>query len=80
MASEPGTRGLPPDINSRLTYLQRENERLHRQHAQIEDQMRALLVLQGVATTLSADLDLGPLLRRVTMAAVRLCAADASAL
>ncbi len=42
--------------------------------------MRALLVLQGVATTLSADLDLGPLLRRVTMAAVRLCAADASAL
>jgi signal transduction histidine kinase len=71
---------LPPEITARLIHLQRENERLHRRASQFEAQLRSLLVLQGVANTLSAELDLAPLLRRIAMAAVRLCAADVSVL
>lgn len=60
--------------------LLQEHERLRRHIGQLEDQMRSLLVLQGVANTLSADMDLAPLLRRVAMAAVRLVTADVSVL
>ena len=57
-----------------------EIERLQRRNRQLEEQIQALtLVLQGVANTLSAEIDLRPLLRRIVMVAVRLTGASVSA-
>lgn len=58
----------------------REYERLTRQNRALSEQVRALLVLQGIANTLSAELDLPILLRQVALAAVRLVSGSASAL
>lgn len=55
-------------------------ERLQQRNRQLEEQAQALnLVLQGVANTLSAELDLPPLLRRITLVAVRLTGAQVGA-
>ncbi len=52
-------------------------ERLQRRNRQLEEQIQALtMVLQGVANTLSAELDLPPLLRRIALVAVRLTGAQ----
>jgi signal transduction histidine kinase len=58
--------------------LSRELERLAHRNEQLEEQVRALLVLQEVANTLSAELHLTPLLRRIAIAALRLTSAQAS--
>ncbi len=60
--------------------MRSEIERLQRRNRQLEEQIQALtLVLQGVANTLSAEIDLRPLLRRIVMVAVRLTGASVSA-
>lgn len=57
-----------------------ETERLQRRNRQLEEQIQALtLVLQGVANTLSAEVDLPPLLRRIVVVAVRLTGASVGA-
>src|SRR5579862_934618 len=56
----------------------RELERLVHRNEQLEEQVRALLVLQEVANTLSAELHLTPLLQRIAIAALRLTSAEAS--
>jgi signal transduction histidine kinase len=58
----------------------REYERLARQNQTLSEQVRALLVLQSIANTLSAELDLPVLLRQVALAAVRLASGSASVL
>lgn len=62
-----------------IAQQQRETELLQRRNAQLEEQVRALLVLQDVANTRSAEIDLPSLLRRFAMAAVRLSSADVGA-
>ncbi|HEX8997053.1 MAG TPA: GAF domain-containing sensor histidine kinase [Ktedonobacterales bacterium] len=60
--------------------IRTETERLQRRNRQLEEQIQALtLVLQGVANTLSAEIDLRPLLRRIVMVAVRLTGASVGA-
>jgi signal transduction histidine kinase len=55
-------------------------ERLQYRNRQLEDQIQALtMVLQGVANTLSAEVDLPPMLRRITLVAVRLTGAQVGA-
>jgi signal transduction histidine kinase len=55
-------------------------ERLDQRNRQLEEQIQALtMVLQGVANTLSAEVDLPPLLRRITLVAVRLTNAQVGA-
>ncbi|HZC04328.1 MAG TPA: GAF domain-containing sensor histidine kinase [Ktedonobacterales bacterium] len=57
-----------------------EAQRLQRRNRQLEEQIQALtLVLQGVANTLSAEIDLRPLLRRIVLVAVRLTGASVGA-
>lgn len=57
-----------------------ETERLQRRNRQLEEQIQALtLVLQGVANTLSAEIDLRPLLHRIVMVAIRLTGASVGA-
>lgn len=57
-----------------------ETERLQRRNRQLEEQIQALtLVLQGVANTLSAEIDLRPLLRRIVLVAIRLTGASVGA-
>jgi signal transduction histidine kinase len=56
----------------------RDQERLVHRNEQLEEQVRALLVLQEVANTLSAELNLAPLLRRIAIAALRLTSAEVS--
>jgi signal transduction histidine kinase len=58
----------------------RDFERLLRQSHTLGEQVRALLVLQGVANTLSAEWDLPALLRQIALAAVRMASGAASAL
>ncbi|HEU5342934.1 MAG TPA: GAF domain-containing sensor histidine kinase [Ktedonobacterales bacterium] len=57
-----------------------ETERLRRRNRQLEEQIQALtLVLQGVANTLSAEIDLRPLLRRIVLVGMRLTGASVGA-
>jgi signal transduction histidine kinase len=58
----------------------RDFDRLLRQSHVLSEQVRALLVLQGVANTLSAEWDLPALLRQIALAAVRMASGAASAL
>jgi signal transduction histidine kinase len=58
----------------------REYERMVRQNQVLGDQVRALLVLQNIANTVSAELDLPVLLRQIAIAALRLVSGSASAL
>ncbi len=79
MATEPLPANVPLDVATTLARLQRENERLRSRNAQVEEQVRALFVLQEIANTLSAELHLPHLLRRIAIAALRLTSAHASA-
>ncbi|HEV2239183.1 MAG TPA: GAF domain-containing protein, partial [Ktedonobacterales bacterium] len=66
-----------PDGN---TVSRRDFDRLLRQSQTLSEQVRALLVLQGVANTLSAEWDLPVLLRQIALAAVRMASGTASVL
>jgi signal transduction histidine kinase len=66
-----------PDGNN---VSRRDFDRLLRQSHTLGEQVRALLVLQGVANTLSAEWDLSALLRQIALAAVRMAAGAASVL
>lgn len=61
-------------------YLLEECNRLQRNNELLREQMRALVVLQGISNVLNAELDLPRLLRQVTEAALRLAVSSASAL
>src|SRR5215831_19649914 len=78
MVMEPGMWGLPASEVSVMDEPSRELERLQHRNEQLEEQVRALLVLQEVANTLSAELNLTPLLRRIAVAALRLTGAQVS--
>ena len=78
MATERVTGDLPLSVASTIDKLSREQERMQHRNEQLEDQVRALLVLQEVANTLSAELNLTPLLRRIAVAALRLTSAQVS--
>jgi signal transduction histidine kinase len=80
MGSEPVIAGLAHDTAAALAAAQRENERLRQRIALQEEQVRSLLALQAIISTVSADLCLGSLLRRVAAAALRMTASQASAL
>lgn len=79
MATEEIPASLPLEVVSQIAQLRRENERLLHQKRELDERVRALLVLQGVANTLSAELRLPPLLRRIAAAALRMTSAQASA-
>ncbi|MGH2514733.1 MAG: GAF domain-containing protein [Ktedonobacterales bacterium] len=79
MTTEPIPASLPLEVVSLIAQLRHDNERLLNRTAHLEEQVRALLVLQGIANTLSAELNLPPLLRRVAAAALKLTSAQASA-
>jgi signal transduction histidine kinase len=70
----------PGSIRDGVPISRREYERLMRQNQVLGDQVRALLVLQNIANTLSAELDLPILLRQIALAALRLVSGSASAL
>jgi signal transduction histidine kinase len=81
MATEPTIRNNPDSaVTTALDQLGpgRDHERLSHRNEQLEEQVRALLVLQEVANTLSAELNLAPLLRRIAIAALRLTSAEVS--
>src|SRR5260221_12072169 len=79
MTTEPIPATLSLDAATYFAQLRRDNERLQARNIQLEEQVRALIVLQGIANTLTAELNLTPLLHRVAIAALRLTAAQASA-
>jgi signal transduction histidine kinase len=79
MTTEPIPASLSLDAATYFAQLRRDNERLQARNIQLEEQVRALIVLQGIANTLTAELNLTPLLHRVAIAALRLTAAQASA-
>lgn len=70
---------LSLDAATAFAQLRREHDRQQQRNEQLEEQVRALLVLQEIANTLSAELNLPPLLRRIAAAALRLTSAHASA-
>lgn len=78
MTTEPIPASVPLEIATTIAQLRRDNERLQSRNQQLEDQVRSLVVLQGIANTLSAELNLPPLLRRIAMAALRMTSAQAS--
>ncbi|MGO8951415.1 MAG: histidine kinase [Ktedonobacterales bacterium] len=78
MATERVTGGLPLNVVSTLDKFSRDQDRLQHRYEQLEERVRALLVLQEVANTLTAELNLTPLLRRIAVAAVRLTSAQVS--
>jgi signal transduction histidine kinase len=79
MATEPIPASLSLDVATTIAQLRRENDRLQHRATQLEDQVRALIVLQGIANTISAELNLPAMLRRIAIAALRLTSAQASA-
>lgn len=76
----PATTSTPPQSASTESYLLEECNRLQRNNELLREQMRALIVLQGISNVLNAELDLPRLLRQVTEAALRLAVSSASAL
>ena len=78
MTTEPIPASVPLEIVTTIAQLRRDNERLQSRNQQLEDQVRSLVVLQGIANTLSAELNLPPLLRRIAIAALRMTSAQAS--
>jgi len=79
MATDAIPANVSLDVATALAQLRRENERLHARIQQLEEEARALLVLQEVAQTLSAELRLPHLLRRIARAALRLTGGQAGA-
>lgn len=80
MPHEPVIAGLARDTAAALAAAERENERLRQRSTLLEEQVRSLLALQAITTTISSELALGPLLRRVAAAALRMTATQAAAL
>ena len=79
MAAEDIPASLPLEIATQLARYARDTERLRLQKKELEVRGRSLLVLQEIANTLSAELHLPQLLRRIAAAALRLTLAQASA-
>jgi signal transduction histidine kinase len=79
MATEPIPASLSLDVATLIAQLRRENDRLQHRTTQLEDQVRSLIVLQNIANTISAELNLPAMLRRIAIAALRLTSAQASA-
>jgi signal transduction histidine kinase len=75
-----GPDDLPGDLGAAtlIAQLRRENERLTQRTSQLEGHVRSLEVLQEIANTLSGELHLPNLLRRIAIAALRLAAGHAS--
>lgn len=80
MSREPVIAGLAQNTAAALDAARRENERLRQRAELLEGQVRTLLALQAVTTTVSADLALAPLPRRIAAAALRMTGAQGSAL
>lgn len=78
MAADRAEAHLPLEVAATLAQLRRDNERLHARVQQLEEEASAVLVLQEIAHTLSAELHLPALLRRIAAAALRLTAGQAS--
>src|SRR5215813_11740342 len=78
MALDQISSNLPLEVSATLAQLRRDNERLHNRVQQLDEEARALLVLQEIAQTLSAELRPGVLLRRIAVAALRLTAGQVS--
>jgi signal transduction histidine kinase len=78
MAAERAEAHIPLEVAATLAQLRRDNERLHARVQQLEEEASAVLVLQEIAHTLSAELRLPALLRRIAAAALRLTAGQAS--
>lgn len=70
---------LPLEVATTLAQLRRENERLHTRIDQLEEEARALLVLQELAQTLGGELHLPALLKRIARAALRLTSGHTAA-
>lgn len=71
---------MATSMPSSAPVARREYDRIARRNQLLEEQVRALIVLQNVANTVSGEADLPVLLRKVAMAAVRMAAGTASAL
>lgn len=80
MSREPVISGLAQNTAAALDAARRENERLRQRAELLEGQVRGLLALQALTTTVSADLALAPLPRRIAAAALRMTGAQGSAL
>lgn len=80
MSREPVIAGLAQNTAAALDAARRENEQLRQRAELLEEQVRTLLALQAVTTTVSADLALAPLPRRIAAAALRMTSAQGSAL
>lgn len=80
MPREPVITGLAQNAAATLAAAQRENAWLRQRAALLEEQVRTLLALQSLATTVSAELALASLPQQVAAAALRVTAAQASAL
>src|SRR5262245_7062392 len=78
MATDQISSNLPLEVSATLAQLRRDNERLHNRVQQLDEEARALLVLQEIAQTLSAELRPTVLLRRIAVAALRLTAGQVS--
>ena len=80
MSREPVIAGLAQNTAAALDAALRDNERLRQRAELLEGQVRTLLALQAVTTTVSTDLALAPLPRRIAAAALRMTGAQGSAL
>src|SRR5215813_5876872 len=78
MATDQISSNLPLEVSATIAQLRRDNERLHTRVQQLDEEAHALLVLQEVAQTLSAELRPTVLLRRIAVAALRLTAGQVS--
>lgn len=80
MPHEPVIAGLARDTAAALATARHEIERLQHRSTLLEEQVRSLLALQAITAAVSSEVALGPLLRRVAAAALRMTATQASAL
>lgn len=78
MATESISAGLSLDAATAFAQLKRDNERLKQRNERLDEQVRALAVLQEIANTVSGETHLPALLRRIAIAALRLTSAQAS--
>src|SRR5262249_25661909 len=78
MATDQISSNLPLEVSATIAQLRRDNERLHNRVQALDEEAHALLVLQEIAQTLSAELRPAVLLRRIAAAALRLTAGQVS--
>jgi signal transduction histidine kinase len=79
MATDFVPANLPLEVAATLAQLRRDNERLHGRIEQLEEEARALHVLQELAQNLGGELHLPALLKRIARAALRLTGGQAAA-